>query len=161
MIHNIGRCPLSAYEVSRMLQTRIRTFEEHGMTILQTHESIPLYTNMIRGLTNRFLHWNPRINPCNIQPHIQTPSRDPYLLPHLCINEPDFDSSSDEFYDASPYSANNIWAATINITRMITLKITQTLHLFFWIKPWAIIHLQSYELELIFHLLQAWDLGIS
>ena len=101
--HNTGRCPLSAYEARRFLMRRIQGFEESGMLVLRTNEGIPLYTNLIRGLGDRFIHRNPRINLHHIRPQMVAPSLDPYLLPHLYNhNQTLSDSSSDEFYDTSP-----------------------------------------------------------
>ena len=101
--HNTGRCPLSAYEAQRLIMRRIETFEDHGMLILQTHENLPLYTNMIRGLIDRFIHRNPRVNLLQFRPHMDPPSPDPYLFPHLYVpHQTQSDSTSDEFYDTSP-----------------------------------------------------------
>lgn len=101
--HNTSRCPLSAYEAQNMIGARLRELEEHGMTVLQTQEDVPLYTNQIRGLIDRFIHRNPRVNLLKIRPHINPPSQDPYLFPHLyLLSQILSDTSSDEFYDASP-----------------------------------------------------------
>lgn len=101
--HNTGRCPLSAYEAQRIILRRVQEFEDNSMLILQTHEDIPLYTNMIRGLVDRFIYRNPRVNLLHIRPHMNPPSQDPYLFPHLYVpKQTNSDSSFDEFYDTSP-----------------------------------------------------------
>ena len=101
--HNTGRCPLSAYEARRMILRRVQDFEESGMLVLQTQEGFPLYTNFIRGLVDRFIHRNPRINLHLFRPHMAAPSHDPYLFPHLYMQNPlPSESSSEEFYDTSP-----------------------------------------------------------
>lgn len=94
---------MSAYEAQRLIHRRIQDFEDNGMLILQSQEDLPLYTNMIRGLVDRFIHRNPRINLLQIRPHMDPPSPDPYLFPHLYVPfQINSDSSSDEFYDTSP-----------------------------------------------------------
>lgn len=50
MGHNTGRCQFSAYDAARIIQRRVRGFEDDGMIVLQTQSGIPLYTNLIRGL---------------------------------------------------------------------------------------------------------------
>ena len=101
--HNTGRCPLSAYEARRIIMRRIHDFEESGMIVLQTHGNLPLYTNLIRDLIDRFIHKNPRINLHQIRPQMAAPSQDPYLFPHLYMRDQvPTDSSSEDFYDTSP-----------------------------------------------------------
>ena len=58
--HHTGRCNLSAYDAQRIIRRRLHEFEDHGMTILQAPSEIPLYRNMIRGLSDRFINRNPR-----------------------------------------------------------------------------------------------------
>lgn len=58
--HHTGCCNLSAFDAQRIIRRRLHEFEDHGMTTLQAPSEIPLYTNMIRGLSDRFINRNPR-----------------------------------------------------------------------------------------------------
>lgn len=102
--HNTGRCNLSAYDANRILQRRVRAFEEDGMTVLRNGEGIPLYTNMIRGLFDRFIYRNPRVNLNHILPYRFDANHDPYRFFHnpLSPNHAENDSP-EEFHDASPH----------------------------------------------------------
>ena len=101
--HNTGRCNLSAFDATRIIQRRVRELERDGMMVLQTHSGIPLYTNMIRGLNDRFLHRNPRLNLTQIHSHMEGPQYDPYLYPHLYLHDHgETDSSPEDYYDATP-----------------------------------------------------------
>ena len=102
--HNTGRCNLSAYDAHRITQRRIREFEEQGMAVLRAAEGIHLYTNMIRGLNDRFLNRNHKLNLFHARPSRFVPLHDPFVYPWYYANPPaDMDSSSsDEFYDSSP-----------------------------------------------------------
>ena len=101
--HNTGRCTLSAFDAQRIIQRRVHGFENNGMTVLQTQSGIPLYTNLIRGLPDRFLHRNPRLNLTRIPPHMAGPQFDPYLYPHLYLfDHGESDSSMEDYYDATP-----------------------------------------------------------
>lgn len=101
--HKTGRCTLSAYDARRLIQRRVQGFENDGMTVLQTQSGIPLYTNLIRGLNDQFLHRNPRLNLNRIPPHMAGPQYDPYLYPHLYLFDHDESESSQEnYFDATP-----------------------------------------------------------
>lgn len=103
--HNTSRCPLSAYKSQRLIEERLHDLENHGMTVLQTQEDVPLYTNQIRVLIDRFIHRNPIVNLMLFRHHMAPPSQDSYLFPHLYLpSQVLSDSSSDEYYDASPDS---------------------------------------------------------
>ena len=70
------------------------------MTVLQTQERIPLYTNMIKRLTDRFINRNPRIHLSHIHRRQPPPPHDPYHLPHLYANgHYTSDSSFEEFFE--------------------------------------------------------------
>ena len=102
--HNTSRCPLSAFEAHRLLNTRLQELENNGLLVLQSQEGIPLYTNMIRGLIDRFIHRNPRVILRHVRPYMDPPSQDPYLFPHLHVQgQVMSDSSSDEFYDVGQH----------------------------------------------------------
>lgn len=99
--HNTRRCNLSAFDVQCFIQRRVRGLEENGMTVLQTQEGIPRYTNMVRGISDRLIFHNPKINLYHILPNTHAPQHDPYLFPHLYRHENgDSESSSKEFFDA-------------------------------------------------------------
>ena len=101
--HNTGRCQLSAYDAAMLIQRRVRGFEDDGMTVLQTQSGIPLYTNFIRGLTDRFLNRNARLNLASIPPYQAGPQFDPYLYPNLYLHDHgESDSSSEDYFDATP-----------------------------------------------------------
>lgn len=87
---------MSAYEAQWIILRRVQGFEESGMIFLQTDEGIPLYTNLIRGLVDRFIHCNPRINLNHIRPQMAAPSQDPYLFPHLYMQDQTISDSSSE-----------------------------------------------------------------
>lgn len=100
--HNTSRCPLSLYKAQRLISSHMQDFEDHGMLVLQTHEGFPLYSNLVRGLIDQFIHRNPRVNLLRMRPFLP-PSQDPYLFPHLYMQgQFSSDSSSDEFFYASP-----------------------------------------------------------
>ena len=100
--HNTGRCNLSAYEAQRIIQRRLRDFEDSGMAVPRTHEGIPLYSNMIRGLTDRVVHRNYKLNLMHVLPSRLVPMNDPYSPWYYANRYVVSDSSSDEFFDTSP-----------------------------------------------------------
>lgn len=102
--HNTDRCNLSAYDAQRIVQRRLHEFEEAGMVVLRTKEGIPLYTNMIRGLNDRFLNRNHKINLTHARPSRFVPLHDSYIYPWYYANPPAdvSSSSSEEFYESSP-----------------------------------------------------------
>lgn len=108
---------LSAYEAQRLIQRRVQGFEESGMTILQTHEGLPLYTNMIRGLIDKFINRNPQVNLLHMWPHMAAPSQEPCLFPHLYMQDQVNFESSDELYDTSPYFPTHRTQIPINTLR--------------------------------------------
>lgn len=67
--HYTGRCNLSTYDAHLLIRRRIRGFEEGGMIVLHSQDRIPLYTNMIKGLTDRFINRNPRIHLNRLHAH--------------------------------------------------------------------------------------------
>ena len=101
--HNTGRCNLSAYDAHRILQRRVQDLEDDGMTVLRTSAGIPLYTNMIRGLQDRFIHRNPRVNLRHVLPDHFNRQEDPYRYYHIpSPHSEDPHGSPEEFYEASP-----------------------------------------------------------
>lgn len=76
--YNTGRCPLSAYEAQRLISNHVQSLEESRMVVLRSNEGIPLYTNLIRGLIDRFIHRNPRVNLHHIRPQM-----DPLVRIHI------------------------------------------------------------------------------
>ena len=101
--HNTGRCNLSAYDAHRILQHRVQDLEDDGMTVLRTTTGIPLYTNMIHGLQDRFIHRNPRVNLRHVLPDHFNRQEDPYRYYHI-PSPPSEDphGSPEEFDEASP-----------------------------------------------------------
>ena len=105
--HNTGRCNLSAHDAQR----RVQTFEEDGMTVLCTNDGIPLYTNMVRGLQDRFLHRNPRVNLRHILPHQFNRHEDPYRFYHIpSPHSEDPHGSPERFYEASPHLPHRVFS---------------------------------------------------
>ena len=75
------------------------------MAVLRTEEGIPLYTNMIRGLNDRFLNRNHKLNLTHARPSRFVPLHDPYIYPWYYANPPadvsSSSSSSEEFFESS------------------------------------------------------------
>ena len=61
--HNTCRCHLSADDARR----------RRDESSTNTREYSTIYTNIVRGLSERFVHHNPRINLYNIFPHLNAP----------------------------------------------------------------------------------------
>lgn len=62
---------------------------------------------MIRGPVDRFIHHNPRVILRHLRPHMDPPSQDPYLFPHLYVQgQISSDSSPEDFFDAPNHFPN-------------------------------------------------------
>lgn len=103
------RCNLSAYDAQKLIQRRLRAFEDDDMLVLRTQEGIPLYSNLVRGLTERFIYRNPWINLHHFVSPANIPYHDPYLYSHFYANFIPLDNSSDEFYEAPPDLQDNLF----------------------------------------------------
>lgn len=75
MSHRTGQCNLSAFDDHHLVHRRMHAFEG-GMTVLQGR---PLYTNIIVGLNDCFLHRNTPLNLRDILPNLNAAHHDPYL----------------------------------------------------------------------------------
>ncbi|KMS96545.1 hypothetical protein BVRB_8g202100, partial [Beta vulgaris subsp. vulgaris] len=86
-----GRCPMSAYDAHHLIHRRFLEFEHDGMNIMFGSMGVPLYTNIIRGLPDRFIYQNVRVDLTRV-----VPGHDPYIFDERHVDVHMVDSSSDE-----------------------------------------------------------------
>ena len=73
--HHTGRCPMSAYDAHHLIHRRFLEFEHDGLTLMFGPMETPLYTNLIRGLPDRFVYRNAHVNLTSF-----VPAHDPYIF---------------------------------------------------------------------------------
>lgn len=64
-----------------MINRHMQFFEEGGMTVLHGSGRAPLYTNQVKGLTDRYSNRNIKINLKEILPNLNQPQHNPYKFP--------------------------------------------------------------------------------